>query len=356
MRRKHAFIPTTLDRLESRVVLSRTPLGTPVVVSGLYPHQRILNLQHQSGAAEINQVFGSFQNDYDQARATYFASIQNQSNPSQATTNAFVLYTTQRVSLLGQQILNIFVQTKHGQSQSRVLKRLVATTIIGFRGTINVGTIVDQGDGVFSVTGNHTYMASGTYNINIQVVRIANGQTASTSSTALIGSPSPTFAFTGGLAPVPGNGPFISSGYATTNQPTFDGTAAAYAIVQLFARPLNVDAELPLGETVADSSGHWSLATGPLAAGGYVITAKVTPPAGYPSEMMALSSNHGTFFIDLSPAIASVNSQPAAVAAATTRHIGRSRTLHITAHRTSRTPRALVARSTPTEGPIRSSH
>ena len=223
-------------------------------------------------------------------------------------------------------------------------------------GTINAGMVVDQGDGVFSVTGDHTYMASGTYNINIQVVRVANGQTASTSSAALIGSPSPTFAFTGGLAPVPGNGPFISSGYATTNQPTFDGTAAAYAIVQLFARPLNVDAELPLGETVADSSGHWSLATGPLAAGGYVITAKVTPPAGYPSEMMALTSNHGTFFIDLSPAMASVNSQPAAVAAATTRRIGRSRTLHITAHRTSRTPRALVARSAPTEGPVRSSH
>ena len=168
-------------------------------------------------------------------------------------------------------------------------------------GTVNVGTITSQGNGVFSVTGDHTYTASGTYTINIQVVRIANGQTASTSSAAQIGSPSPTFAFTGGLAPVPANGPFISSGYATTNQPTFDGTAAAYAIVQLFARPANLDVELPLGETVADTNGRWSLATGPLAAGGYLVTAKVTPPAGYPSEMMALTSNHGTFFINMSP-------------------------------------------------------
>ena len=144
MRRKHAFVPTTLDRLESRVVLSRTPLGTPVVVSGLYPHQRILNLQHQSSAAKINQVFDSFQNDYDQARATYFTSIQNQSNPSQATTNAFVVYTTQRVSLLGQQILNIFVQTKHRQSQSRVLKRLVATTIIGSQGQMPPGSLAQS--------------------------------------------------------------------------------------------------------------------------------------------------------------------------------------------------------------------
>ena len=73
------------------------------------------------------------------------------------------------------------------------------------------------GDGVYRVTGDHTYIAPGTYTLNIQVIRIANGQTASTSSTGQIGSPSPTFAFTGGLAAVPRNGPFISSGYATTN-------------------------------------------------------------------------------------------------------------------------------------------
>ena len=111
MRRKREFIPTTFDRLESRVVLSRTPLGTPVVVGGLYPRQRVLNLQHQSGYAKIDQVFGSFQNDYDQARAEPTSRLFRISPfPSQATTNAFVVYTTQRVSLLGQQVLNIFVQ------------------------------------------------------------------------------------------------------------------------------------------------------------------------------------------------------------------------------------------------------
>ena len=277
--------------------------------------------------------------------------------------NSTAIVTALPVSVFPTQVTGNAGEPLSGVTVATFLDPYTTDTSTDFRatvdwgdGTINVGAIVNQGNGVFSVTGNHTYMASGPYTINIQVVRAANGQTASTSSMAQIGSPSPTFAFTGGLAPVPANGPFISSGFATTNQPTFDGTSAAYAIVQLFARPLNVDAELPLGETVADSSGRWSLATGPLAAGGYVITAKITPPAGYPSEMMALSSNHGTFFIDLSPANASVNSQPAAVAAATTRHIGRSRTLHITAHRTSRTPRALVARSAPTEGPIRSSH
>ena len=90
MRRKRAFIPTSLDRLERRVVLSRTALATPVVVSGLYPNQGVLNHQQQSVAAEINQEFDSFANDYDQARATYFTSIQGQTNPSLATTNAMV--------------------------------------------------------------------------------------------------------------------------------------------------------------------------------------------------------------------------------------------------------------------------
>jgi hypothetical protein len=141
MRRKHKFIPTPLDRLERRVVLSRKALGTPVVVSGLYPHQSVLNRQQQSVAAEINQEFGSFRNDYDQARATYFASIQNQTFPSQATTNAFVVYTTQRVSLLAQQTLNIFVQTKRTTGQTHGLNRLVATKLIGSRAQTPPGSL-----------------------------------------------------------------------------------------------------------------------------------------------------------------------------------------------------------------------
>jgi hypothetical protein len=144
MRRKRAFVPITLNRLERRVVLSRTALGTPVVVGGLYPHQRILNRHQQSIAAEINQVFDSFRNDYDQARATYFTSIQNQPNPSPATTNAFVVYTTQGVSLLAQQILNVFVQTKHAPGQPHGLKQLVANKIIGTQGQIVPGSLAQS--------------------------------------------------------------------------------------------------------------------------------------------------------------------------------------------------------------------
>jgi Bacterial Ig-like domain len=147
---------------------------------------------------------------------------------------------------------------------------------------------------------------------------------------------------------VPANGPFISSGYATTNQPTFSGTAAAYSIVQLFAQPLNVDAQLSLGETVADSSGNWSLATNPLDTGGYIITAKVTPPGDYPSQVMALTKNNGTFFINLSPATS--------VAPEASRQIQRPRTRHVKSERMPKPSRTRVARSEPGDGLLRSSH
>jgi hypothetical protein len=116
-----------------------------VVVGGLSPHLRILNRKQQAFAAEINQAFDSFQNDYDQARATYFASIVNQTAPSAATTNAFLLYTTQRVSLLSQQLVNIFIQSPEGtakaQGQPYALKQLVSTKIIGGQGEMPKGSL-----------------------------------------------------------------------------------------------------------------------------------------------------------------------------------------------------------------------
>jgi hypothetical protein len=127
-----------------RVVLSRTALATPVIVSGLYPRQGVLNRQHQSVPAEINQVFGSFQNNYAQARATYFTSIQNQTNPSQATANAFVVYTMQQVSLLAQQTLNVFVQTKRTPTQVHALKRLVGSKIMGPQAQTPPGSLAES--------------------------------------------------------------------------------------------------------------------------------------------------------------------------------------------------------------------
>ena len=145
MKRKHGFVPSALDQLESRIVLSRTTEGLSVVVSGLSPHLKALNRKQQAFSAEINQAFSSFQSDYDQARATYFASIQNQASPSAATTDAFTLYTNQRVSLLAQQLINIFIQSPQGtakaQGQPYAITSLISKKIIGAQGETPKGSL-----------------------------------------------------------------------------------------------------------------------------------------------------------------------------------------------------------------------
>jgi len=147
MERKRRFVPSVVDRLEDRVVLS-TYRGSSVVVSGLHPRQNVLNRHQTAVAAEVNQAFSSFQNDYDQARATYFASIVNQANPSTATTDAFTLYTTQRVSLLAQQLISSFLQYKPGTAQQHgrpsTLQVLITHRIIGINGEATVGSLANS--------------------------------------------------------------------------------------------------------------------------------------------------------------------------------------------------------------------
>lgn len=218
--------------------------------------------------------------------------------------NSTAIATAMPVSVYPVQVTGNAGQPLGTTAVATFLDPYTTDTASDFRGVINwgdgtasVGSITTQGGGVFGVAGDHTYLAPGNYTLNVQVIRIANGQTASNTSPAQVASPSPNFAFTGGLAAVPANGGSISSGRATTKFPTFDGTAAAFAIVQLFARPVKKDRQWSLGETVADSSGSWSLTTGPLARGKYLIMAQVTPPAGYSSLMMSLTQNGGTFII-----------------------------------------------------------
>ncbi len=145
MRRRNGFVPSALDRLESRVVLSTTTQGLATVVSGLSPHLKALNREQQAMSAEISQAFQSFQNDYDQARATYFASILGQTSPSMATTQAFTLYTTQRVSLLSEELINIFIQSPQGTSRAKgeppALQHLITKAIIGPQGQEPKGSL-----------------------------------------------------------------------------------------------------------------------------------------------------------------------------------------------------------------------
>lgn len=111
---RRCFRPSDPLPLEDRTLLSHGPLSTPVTAGGLYPYTRTISYKLQTTIALVNQAFDSFQNDYGQARGTYDASILNQSNPSSVTTNAFMLYTTQRVNVLAQQIISAALASPQG--------------------------------------------------------------------------------------------------------------------------------------------------------------------------------------------------------------------------------------------------
>jgi hypothetical protein len=145
MRRRNGFIPSALGQLETRVVLSETTLGLSVVTSGLTPRLRVLNREQQALTAEVQQAFASFQSDYDQARATYFASIQTNPSAASSAMTAFMDYTQQRTSLLAQQLISSFIQTPQGTAKEvgkpPALKTLIKSKIIGPNGGGPAGSL-----------------------------------------------------------------------------------------------------------------------------------------------------------------------------------------------------------------------
>jgi hypothetical protein len=156
--------------------------------------------------------------------------------------------------------------------------------------------------GLFTVSGTNVYTSAGIFPISISV-QDNLGNTTGIMSTALVSANQAT-GFTGGLTDSIVNGPLSANGYTSTNRPTFSGTAPPFSIVRLYARYLSVDAPIALGEAVTSASGQWTLTTGPLATGSYIVTATVTIPGGYPSSPMTLSNRNGTdiVYVDLAPA------------------------------------------------------
>jgi hypothetical protein len=150
MRRSRRHFSVSFDRLEERVVLSHAHSNPSVVVGGLNPGQFALTARQQSVLAEINQAFSSFNSDFDQARATYFASILNQSSPNPLTVTAFVNYTTQRVELLSEQLVSSFLQSSlsasRRQGEPNTLKQLISSKIIGPQGKAPEGSLAKSLD------------------------------------------------------------------------------------------------------------------------------------------------------------------------------------------------------------------
>ncbi len=127
MRRKHVLIPAAIDLLEIRLVPSHA--AASVVPSAA-------SIQDQ-----VNREFDAFQVDYEQARSTYYSSIQNLPNPGPATIYAFTSYTTQRVSLLAQEVLGTIGQARPGTARTRSLEHLVRVRIIGPRDQMPYGSL-----------------------------------------------------------------------------------------------------------------------------------------------------------------------------------------------------------------------
>jgi hypothetical protein len=134
-------------------------------------------------------------------------------------------------------------------------------------GNVSPGTVTQSATNanLFLVTGTNLYASPNTNMIKVSVMD-QQGNSTTINSTAVV-TTNQVYGFTGGLTNSIVNGPLAASGYTNTNRPTFSGTAAPFAIVQLYARNVNVDAPLPLGEAVTSANGQWTLTTGPLATG-----------------------------------------------------------------------------------------
>jgi hypothetical protein len=157
MERRRQFIPSVSDRLEGRVVLSKTTLGLSPVVGGLAPHLQALNRKQTALVAEVNQAFDSFQNDFDQARATYFASVQISPATAGPAMNAFLAFTKQRTLLLSQQLVGSFVQSPQGTARAKgqppAVKTLIESKVIGPQGRGPQGSLITSLDDTISQMG-----------------------------------------------------------------------------------------------------------------------------------------------------------------------------------------------------------
>jgi hypothetical protein len=128
------------------------------VTSTLHPSQYALSPAQQTIVAQVNQAFDAFQADYGQARATYYASIQNQPAPGTAMMTAFNYYTTQRVQLLSQQVLSVFLQGPEQVVRPRgaadPVSKMISTKLVGPQGQTPAGSLANSLDANISPAGS----------------------------------------------------------------------------------------------------------------------------------------------------------------------------------------------------------
>ena len=144
-------------------------------------------------------------------------------------------------------------------------------------GTTSKGSI-SGGNGVFTVSGGHTFgksIAGESFTVTVGVI---SGVTYSSGSAS--GSVNVVNQLTGALSLASDNGVSDEDGVTSITSPTFNGSAQPLSTVTLYAAPSsNPTATTKLGSTTTNAYGNWVITIGPLGQGSYVITASMTDPS-----------------------------------------------------------------------------
>jgi len=161
------------------------------------------------------------------------------------------------------------------------------------------GTVEANGQGGFNVIGTNVYQTPSTtpLTVVVTIVRDVDGNTVTVNSSASVVNGS--YVLSGHLDPLSDTGASDTDGITAINQPTFDGTALPYAIVQLFGRRSDQAQPVLLGQAVTSVAGIWQLAVGALPDGVYQFSVAQIPPTGLPTTMAPLTP--GIVVIDTVP-------------------------------------------------------
>jgi len=173
------------------------------------------------------------------------------------------------------------VATFSSQNPQAQIAKFSATIRWG-DGTTSVGTVAPGPyPGTFLVGGGHTYAEGGPYTVSVTVVS-TGGSTAAGAATISVGDI--LLPISGALSPASDSGRSNADGITNVTTPTFFGQGVANSTVHLFVRRSDAAGPVPAGTGPVDASGHWSVATTPLADGAYAVFASAIDAMGRPTS------------------------------------------------------------------------
>jgi hypothetical protein len=130
------FLPSGLDgfALEARVVMSQGAMMTSALVLNPAQHSPRA-LRHLSAQDRVNQAFDRFTTDYLQAQQIYLASTGFPATGTTTAESTFKDYTTQRVNLLAQELVQALIRLPGALNRLQANQRVtpsMSTTLQAF--------------------------------------------------------------------------------------------------------------------------------------------------------------------------------------------------------------------------------